>query len=282
MSEQKYRLTYRKVESVDTVDEITHPVVRECLKLYGMTDPLSIGTMSDLPGGTGLGSSSSFTVGLINLLHKIKQLPITRKALAEEAINLERNILNEVGGVQDQYHAAFGGLSKYEFRGNKTSIYPLNCPKSRLDLLDKSMFLVYTNVQRSASDVSTSQEKRTKLGNNDEYLKLMYEMVDQGVQILETPGDDVSALTEFGNLLKTGWDLKKNLSDSVSNSNINEIYNTGIEMGAWGGKLLGAGGGGFVLFLGNENLYSQLLSAFGKDFVLKVNLEFNGTQVFSL
>ena len=182
-SEQKFRLTYRAVESVNDADEITHPVVRECLKLYNIEQPLSFSTMSDIPGSTGLGSSSSFTVGFINLLHAINNKEITRYDLAMQAIHLEKDILGENVGVQDQIHAAIGGLSRYKFGKDTVSINPINIPGSRLELFNQSMFLVYTNIQRSASAVLDTQEKRTKAGSNADYLKEMYDMTLTGMKI---------------------------------------------------------------------------------------------------
>ena len=248
IAEQKFRVTYRTTESVDTIDEIRHPVIRETLKLHCWTDPLNIATMSDLPGGTGLGSSSAFTVGFINLLHRMRGKELTRYELASQAIHMEQVILNENVGVQDQIHAAFGGLARYEFSGDTFSIEPLRLTTSRLSLINRSMILVYTGAQRSASAVLQSQEARTKFcqpaGQND------------GIVIQE-----------------------QQLSTAVTTSAIDDLYKAGKELGAKGGKLLGAGGGGFVLFMVDPDLHPAFEERFGKENIIPISMTNGGSTV---
>ncbi|QQM31257.1 galactokinase [Martelella lutilitoris] len=279
IAEQRFRVTYRTTESVDDVEEIKHPVIRESLKHYEWDRPLNIATMSDLPGSTGLGSSSAFTVGFINLLHQMRGVELTRYELARQAIYMEQTILNEQVGIQDQVHAAFGGLARYEFAGETISIEPLRVTTSRLSLLNSSMLLVYTGGQRSASAVLASQETRTKSGANETYLREMYEMTRIGGGILEASGEDVAALKRFGELLDHGWNLKRQLGNTVSNSAIDDIYLTGKEMGAWGGKLLGAGGGGFVLFLADNDVQQAIIERFGRDNVVSIMMTPYGSTV---
>jgi len=279
IAEQRFRMTYRTTESVDTIDEIRHPVIRETLKLHGWTDPLNIATMSDLPGGTGLGSSSAFTVGFINLLHRMRGRELTRYELARQAIHMEQDILNENVGVQDQIHAAFGGLARYEFSGDTFSIEPLRLTTSRLTLINRSMILVYTGAQRSASAVLQSQEARTKSGSNADYLREMYEMTKIGAAILEDEGDDLAALGRFAELLDHGWKLKQQLSNAVSTSAIDDLYKAGKELGAKGGKLLGAGGGGFVLFLVDPDLHPAFEERFGKQNIIPISMTNGGSTV---
>lgn len=279
IAEQKFRVTYRTTESVDTIDEIRHPVIRETLKLHGWTDPLNIATMSDLPGGTGLGSSSAFTVGFINLLHRMRGKELTRYELASQAIHMEQVILNENVGVQDQIHAAFGGLARYEFSGDTFSIEPLRLTTSRLSLINRSMILVYTGAQRSASAVLQSQEARTKSGSNADYLREMYEMTRVGTAILESEGDDLAALGRFAELLDHGWKLKQQLSTAVTTSAIDDLYKAGKELGAKGGKLLGAGGGGFVLFMVDPDLHPAFEERFGKENIIPISMTNGGSTV---
>ena len=279
IAEQKFRVTYRTTESVDTIDEIRHPVIRETLKLHGWTDPLNIATMSDLPGGTGLGSSSAFTVGFINLLHRMRGKELTRYELASQAIHMEQVILNENVGVQDQIHAAFGGLARYEFSGDTFSIEPLRLTTSRLSLINRSMILVYTGAQRSASAVLQSQEARTKSGSNADYLREMYEMTRVGTVILESEGDDLAALGRFAELLDHGWKLKQQLSTAVTTSAIDDLYKAGKELGAKGGKLLGAGGGGFVLFMVDPDLHPAFEERFGKENIIPISMTTGGSTV---
>lgn len=279
IAEQKFRVTYRTTESVDRAEDIRHPVIREALKLHGWTEPLNIATMSDLPGGTGLGSSSAFTVGFINLLNKMRGVELTRYELARQAIHMEQVILNENVGVQDQIHAAFGGLARYEFSGETFSIEPLRLTTRRLDLINRSMLLVYTGAQRSASATIETQEKRTKAGANADYLREMYEMTKVGAAILEDEGCDLGVLGRFAELLDHGWHLKRRLGDTVSNSTIDGLYLAGKELGARGGKLLGAGGGGFVLFFADPDLHPAFEERFGKANVIPIAMTNGGSTV---
>ena len=192
---------------------------------------------------------------------------------------MEQDILQENVGVQDQIHAAFGGLARYEFIGDSISISPLRLSTARLKALNDSLILVYTGGQRSASEVVASQEVRTKSGANAPYLQAMYEMTIEGARVLEFEGDDVSAVRDFAALLDRSWSLKRQLG-SISNQSIDDLYIAGKEMGAWGGKLLGAGGGGFVLFLADPDLHPAFVEKFGNDRVLPVALTNGGSKVF--
>lgn len=281
-ADQRYRVTYRTTESVSRIEDIRHPVIRETLKLHGWNAPMNIATMSDLPGGTGLGSSSAFTVGFINLIHRLKDVELTRYELARQAIHMEQVVLNENVGVQDQIHAAFGGLARYEFSGNSFSIEPLRLTTERLNVINRSMILVYTGAHRSASAVVNAQEERTKSGSNADYLREMYEMTKIGASILESDGDDLAALIRFAELMDHGWQLKRKLSDAVSNSAIDCLYIAGKELGALGGKLLGAGGGGFVLFVVDPALHPAFEARFGKENIIPISMNNSGSNVLKV
>lgn len=282
-SEQKFRVTYRTTESVNHIDEIRHPVIREALRLHGWSEPLNIATMSDLPGGTGLGSSSAFTVGFINLLHRMRGVELTRYELASQAIYMEQVVLKERVGVQDQIHAAFGGLARYEFSGDSFTIEPLRLTTSRLNLINRSMLLVYTGAQRSASAAVAAQDTRTLSGSNSDYLREMYEMTRIGAALLEEKSqDDHAIMRRFSDLLDHGWRLKKQLSDNVSSTVIEELYIAGKELGAWGGKLLGAGGGGFVLFLADPDIHPLFEERFGKQNVIPISMTNGGSNAFEI
>jgi D-glycero-alpha-D-manno-heptose-7-phosphate kinase len=192
---------------------------------------------------------------------------------------MEQVILNENVGVQDQIHAAFGGLARYEFSGDTFSIEPLRLTTSRLTLINRSMILVYTGAQRSASAVLQSQEARTKSGSNADYLREMYEMTRVGTTILESEGDDLTALGRFAELLDHGWKLKQQLSTSVTTSAIDDLYKAGKELGAKGGKLLGAGGGGFVLFMVDPDLHPAFEERFGKQNIIPISMTNGGSTV---
>jgi D-glycero-alpha-D-manno-heptose-7-phosphate kinase len=280
-AEQKFRLTYRQTESVTSASEITHPVVRVCLQHYKWDSPLNIATMSDLPGGTGLGSSSAFTVGFINLLHKMRGISPTKYELATEAIHVEQQLLRENVGIQDQIHAAFGGLARYEFQGKEFAIHPLRISRARYRLLSSSLVLVYTGRSRHASAVISQQESRTRSGANSTYLSTLYKMTHDAVAILEGDGDDDSAMRDFGLLLDEAWQVKQRLSAAISDDVIDGLYAEGKSLGAWGAKLLGAGGGGFMLFLVPSNRHTAFHEHFGSR-VTVIGIEREGSVVESL
>jgi D-glycero-alpha-D-manno-heptose-7-phosphate kinase len=281
-AEQRFRLSYRQTESVDAVRDITHPVVRTCLGHYKWESPLNIATMSDLPGGTGLGSSSAFTVGLINLLHKMRGVSLTKFELAREAIFVEQQLLRENVGIQDQVHAAFGGLARYEFQGEEFAIHPLRICRSRYALLSRSMVLAYTGRARHASSILDQQESRTRSGANAGYLSTLYRMTRDAVEILERDGDDDLALRDFGALLDEAWQVKQRLSRAISGDATGQLYAEGKAIGAWGGKLLGAGGGGFMLFLVHPDHHRAFMERFRVAQVSVVGIEDEGSISGSL
>jgi D-glycero-alpha-D-manno-heptose-7-phosphate kinase len=274
-ADQKFRVTYRSVESAMSIDEIRHPVIKSCLRYFNYDEPLNLATFSDLPGGTGLGSSSAFTVGFVNLLHMLRGQTLTRYELARQAIFVEQELLHENVGVQDQIHASFGGLSRYEFYGKDFSIHPVRITTERLEILNKHLLLVYTGKLRHASSVLTEQEKRTQSGINEDQLSVMYEMVAEGVRILEAANDD-NFIASFGALLNEAWHAKKNLSSLISNSTIDIIYKEGLNLGALGGKVCGAGSGGFMLFLAPPATHHLFQAHFGHGNVCSVRLETRG------
>jgi D-glycero-alpha-D-manno-heptose-7-phosphate kinase len=278
-AEQRYRLTYRQTESVDAIRDITHPVVRTCLGRYQWDQPLNIATMSDVPGGTGLGSSSAFTVGFVNLLHRMRGISLTKFELAREAIHVEQKLLRENVGVQDQIHASFGGLARYEFQGEDFAIHPLRINRSRHTLLSRSMVLVYTGRARHASAVLDEQESRTRSGANTAGLSALYRMTREAAAILEREGGDERAMRDFGALLDESWQVKQRLSPSISDEATARLYAEGKALGAWGGKLLGAGAGGFMLFLAHPEHQLCFRERFGDGRVCVIRMEDEGAVV---
>jgi len=245
ISQYKYKVTYSKLEHCQFLDELIHPSVRECLRFMEIQEGIEIHTMSDLPAQTGLGSSSSFTVGLLNALYAYKGKTVPALKLAQDAIYVEQKLIGERVGVQDQCAAAVGGLNVFEFRtdgiiGNK----PVIMPERRKRDFKNRLMLFYTGVQRFAEDVLKEQIDKTQKGHIATDLSHIREMVDKGFSIL-TSDDDMNI---FGKLLHTAWLSKKKLSSAISNSLLDDIYNKAMNAGAMGGKLLGAGGGGFFLF----------------------------------
>lgn len=244
----RYRLSYSKIETVSDVEEIAHPVVRALIKHYGITDPLDISVMADLPARSGLGSSSSFTVGMVNLINAMKRQPVTKLDLARTAVFVERELLGENVGVQDQYHAAFGGLNRFDFKGSRVRISPVQMTGACQAALTSSLLLLYTGVTRFASVTLDEQIASTKSGRVDAELSHLMTLTDQAVDVLEGASPE-GMLTALGAMLHEGWETKKRLSTKISSPAIDALYGAALDAGALGGKLCGAGSGGFLLML---------------------------------
>jgi D-glycero-alpha-D-manno-heptose-7-phosphate kinase len=238
-----FRVSYSRTELVNTVDEIEHPIVRECLKYVGLTRGLEIVSMADLPSQSGMGSSSSFTVGLLHALYALQGKVVTPDRLAREACIIEIDRLNEPIGKQDQYIAAYGGLQFIRFNPDgSVFIDPVVChPETRREL-NRRLLIFFTGLTRSAREVLSRQSERTDL--NLAALEKLTDLACELCQVL-TLGSD---LNRFGHLLHDAWALKKDLEPSISNPQIDAIYARARNAGALGGKLLGAGAGGFLLF----------------------------------
>ncbi len=240
--DHKYRIVYSHIENVQNIKDIEHPSVRGVLGYLSETAGLEIHHDGDLPARSGLGSSSSFTVGLINALVAQKGRQISKEDLASQAIHVEQNVIKESVGSQDQISAAFGGFNKIDFLKDGTfTVNPIILKKQRKQDLQDHLMLFFTGISRIASDIAKS--KIANFNKREEELITMSEMVDTAIQLLQS---EVSIL-EFGNLLHETWVRKKSLSDRVTTPLVDEIYETALKSGALGGKLLGAGGGGFML-----------------------------------
>lgn len=244
----RYRLSYSQLERVTSSADIEHPVVRAVLEHYEVQEALDISIQADLPASSGLGSSSAFTVGLVNLISALQKRSITRLDLAQAAIHVEQVLLAENVGVQDQLHAAFGGLNRFDFVDGRIRITPIQMTAPCLDRLLSSLVLIYTRKTRFASRVLTEQVQATKERKIDRELSHLLKLVDQSIDVLE--GDDPeSLLREFGAMIHEGWQTKRKLSSGVSNPEIDALYEKALAAGAIGGKLCGAGGGGFLLMV---------------------------------
>ena len=236
-------LKYSKIENVTLISEIKHPIIREVFNSYSISN-IDFNSSADIPGGTGLGSSSAFTAGLINLCLAFKNQKKSNYLVAEEACKIEINRLNEPIGKQDQYACAIGGFNQLTFCSNgEVLVDPVNISSTNYNNLNNSLFLYYTGIQRSASKILKVQKQETKKKEKFEVIDKMVRFVPVAKQLLED-GD----LDGFGKLLHEGWKLKKQITSNISNNFIDNMYNMGIKNGAIGGKLLGAGGGGFLLF----------------------------------
>lgn len=238
------RISYSKVENVDSNAAIEHPSVRGCLQYLGIDDGMEIHHVADLPARTGLGTSSAFTVGLLLALYALQTHIRDKHNLAIDAIHVEQELLREAVGAQDQVSAAYGGFNRINFNNDGSiEVRRAVIAPTRLAELENHLALYFTGFSRTASEIAKEQIRLTPHRRRE--LEGMYEMVNEAERILSDPN---CALGEFGKMLHESWKLKRALTENITNSSINEIYDAGIETGALGGKLLGAGGGGFMLF----------------------------------
>ena len=270
----KHRIVYSKIEAVQSVSEIQHPAVRATLEYMGITEGMEIHHDGDLPAKAGLGSSSSFTVGLLHALYGMKGEMPPKIRLASEAIHIEKDILRENVGLQDQIFASEGGFIKIDFIDEKNFYTsPVTISSGRLEELQSHLMLFFTGISRYASNVAG--KKIENIPNKKKELSQMYEMVEEGVSILTSNTD----VCEFGKLLHESWKLKRSLSDSVTTPLVDSIYSSARDAGAIGGKLLGAGGGGFMLIFAKPQDQPKIKESL-KDF-LSVPFEFDrlGSQV---
>lgn len=275
LMDEKYRIAYKKVELCNEIDQIEHPSVRETLRYLNIKDGLDINIFSDLPARTGLGSSSSFTVGLLNGLYAYQGKIKPQIEYAKEAIHLEKDILKENVGVQDQLAAAVGGLNNMKFTKDNLSVNPVIISSERKKELDNNLLLYYTGISRFATEVLKEQVEKTKEKKVLVELKDIYDMVQSGMNILS---EENTSLRVFGKLLHETWVAKKKLSSAISNPQIDELYDLAIKSGATGGKLLGAGGGGFLLFYveGEKEEFRKKMSQFIE---IPFNFESEGSRV---
>jgi D-glycero-alpha-D-manno-heptose-7-phosphate kinase len=276
--EYKIRVGYSKAELVNSVEEIVHPSVRECLKFHNIEGNLDIHIFADLPAKTGLGSSSSFTVGLLKALYDLKGNLVTKMRIASDAHYIEQIMIGENVGSQDQVHAAYGGLNLIEFSGDTFVTKPVVISKEKFRMLEESLMLFYTTQTRFASDILSEQIEKTKQGSNDEYLDEMYDLVYDAVKVISET-DNIKFLEEIGALLNKSWMLKKELSSKVSNATIDDAYQRAMNEGAYGGKVAGAGGGGFLLMLVDpkyQNNVRRALEAFSE---VEFNIEQSASKI---
>ncbi len=238
------RITYTQFENVTNNQDIRHPSVHGCLQFLRIDEGIEINHIADLPSRAGLGTSSAFTVGLLLGLHALRNQMCDRRTLASNAIFIEQKIIQEVVGAQDQVSAAYGGFNRLDFQRDGTfDVNPVVASPSRLAELQSHLMLFFTGFSRTASEIAMEQVRVTP--NRKVELQAMQQMVDEAEAIVT---DSIRSLDDFGRLLHEGWKLKRTLTQRISNSHIDEIYDMGMSAGALGGKLLGAGGGGFMLF----------------------------------
>jgi D-glycero-alpha-D-manno-heptose-7-phosphate kinase len=249
----RFRASYAQTELVQKASEFRHPLIRECLLHLRVEDGLEINHISDLPGRTGLGTSSSFTVGLLHALHTFRGDRVTPSRLAHEAIDIERVRVKDAGGQQDQVVAAYGGFIRVNFSGDqKITVKKVSITKTRLSELQDNLLMFYTGGEQSAETILQKQISRSS--RNGSALLEMRQMVGEAETILRGRG----SLDSFGRLLDESWQRKKSLSRGISNGTINDAYQSARRAGALGGKLLGAGGRGFLLCYADKPLHAEI------------------------
>ena len=271
----KYRVVYSVQELVKKISEIDHPSVRNTLNFLNVDGGIEIHHQADLPAKSGLGSSSAFTVGLINALTGLKGEVKNKRQLALDAIHIEQNLIKENVGSQDQTAASFGGLNRIDFGGiQEILIQPIVLNPSRLDSFQDHLMLFFTGLSRDASKIAKEQIKNIK--NKDTELRLMHEMVNEGVAILTNNRKDIK---DFGRLLNESWRIKKSLSSKITNPYLDNIYEAGIQAGALGGKLLGAGGGGFILFFAKPEAQENIKKELKNLLYVPFQFDYLGSQI---
>lgn len=273
--DHKYLIRYSKKEIPQTVDEIQHPSVRECLKFLGVEKGIEMVHTGDIPAMSGIGSSSAFTVGFLNALYALQGKMVTKRKLAFDAIHVEQNLIGECVGSQDQTAAAFGGFNRIDF-GGKEGIFvrPITIQQEKLQYLQDHMLFYFTGFARFAADIAREQIKQTPKKLKE--LATMHQMVDEAVNILNGNSE---SLINFGKLLHESWLLKRSLASKITNHEIDQIYKTAINAGALGGKVCGAGGGGFILFFVTPENQPKVKAALKKLLLVPFRFERLGSHV---
>ena len=272
--EHKHRIVYSKIEATQNIDDIRHPAAKAILKFLDIKDGVEIHHDGDLPARTGLGSSSAFTVGLLNSLYALKGIMPTKHRLAKEAIHIEREILKENVGSQDQVAVSYGGFNKISFdKGGDFNVEPIIFNKQRVNQLQNHLMMFFTGFSRTASIIAKKQIKNTPKKKKE--LTAMHQLVAEAKELLGSKND----IVKFGKLLDEAWKLKRSLSDKISNPIVDSIYEEALRAGAIGGKLIGAGGGRFVIFFVEPAFQSKVRNKLGNLLEVKFKFEKHGSQI---
>ena len=273
--EHKHRIVYSKIEEVINNNDIKHPAVKSILNYWNINEGLEIHYDGDLPARSGIGSSSSFTVGLLHVLFKYLNLEISEKELAKKAIYVEQSVIKETVGCQDQIAASFGGLNHINFLKNgEFEVVPIQIENDRLENLENNLFIVFSGISRYASEAAKAKVKN--LEKVKVQLKEMKKFVFEGINILENKS---KSLDDFGELLNESWILKKGLSEKITNPKIDNLYSIAMEAGASGGKLLGAGGGGFLLFYVNKKYQKDFIESVSSSTAVPIKVDREGSKI---
>lgn len=272
--EFKYRVNWSKVEFRNKVEDIEHPIVREALLMMGIDFPIEITTFADIPANTGLGSSSAFTVGLLHALYALKGEMVTKYTLASRAAYIEMVLLKRNMGKQDHFASAYGGINAFTFMANDdVLVEPVFYTPSVRKRLEQNLLLFYTTLKRDASEVLAKQSQNTQ-----EKRQVLRDMRDL-VPILKSSLSKIESLDEVGRILNAGWQLKRTITDEISSQEIDGYYDSAIKAGALGGKLLGAGGGGFLLFYADPKNHGNITKAMNGLYKLDFRLDTGGSRI---
>lgn len=272
--EHRFSVVYSKMEWCNTVDEIKHPAVREVLRYLKVDRGLEIHTDADLPGRSGMGSSSAFTVGLLHAVHALQGRMMGKQSLATESIHLEQNVLKEAVGSQDQVQAAYGGLNHVEFQPNgEIAVHPVTITPQRTKEFSSHLMLFYTGIKRTAATVA--EKIISTMDDKKRQLRLLKNLVDEGLAILNSDRD----LSGFGELLHEAWQAKRSLNAAVSNPEVDGLYERVRKAGAIGGKLTGAGGGGFLLVFAPPDRHEAIRRELHELICVPIQLDFSGSQI---
>lgn len=270
----KHRVVWSKVETVNSTDEIAHPAVREAMRFLDVRQGVEIHHDGDLPARSGLGSSSAFSVGILHALHALQGRMVSKAELAQQSIHLEQKLLKEDVGVQDQIMTAYGGLNVVELEPEgHFHVNPVPMDPLRKEIFEHHLMLIYTGISRSASEVAKSQIE--SIPNKSAVMREIQAMVPEATRILTGTGE----INDFGRLLHEAWLLKKSISDRISTSLVDDMYEAARRAGAIGGKLLGAGGGGFIIFFVEPGRHQAVLDALENFLLVPFSLETAGTRI---
>lgn len=269
----KNELTYSKIERTSTTEEIIHPAIRNAMQYLNMND-IRLTYEADLPARSGLGTSSSFAVGMLNAFHSLNGVYASKKQLADEAIHLERDLCNEAGGWQDQIAASFGGFNRIDFSDNSYEVTPIIISKQKKEQLNNNLMMFFTGFTRFSSDVQKANASG-RIDKTQQKLEML-RLVDEAEKVLQNKERN---LDDFGYLLNTTWNLKRQTGSAISTNSIDELYDKGIKAGALGGKLLGAGGGGFLVFYVTPEKQESVRHAMQDLLYIPFKFENNGTKV---
>ena len=270
----KYRINWSKIEFCDTINEIKNPIARETLRYFKIDFPIEITTIADIPASTGLGSSSAFAVGLVHALFSLKNISVTKHQIANVAAKIEIDILKRNIGKQDHFASAYGGINIIEFKKNDiVDVRPLPISKKNRIKLQNNLIFFYTNITRDASKILKNQilKKNEKI----DYLNNIKNLVSELEIILMTGRN----FDKIGELFHLNWIYKKKINSMASNKSINNMYNEAVKLGSRGGKILGAGGGGFLMLYGNQKIQNKLKKKFIKKNCFKIKIDTVGTRL---